>query len=146
MNKNDKDISKTENAETVVTDAANRTNRTNRTALKKKAFLEAFALNMGNVSEACESSNIARSTFYAWCEADSGFRQAVDDVREGLLDMTEGELLKLIKKGDTTAIIFYLKTKGKKRGYIEKTETDTHVEIDGAKLLDKIQEDFNSGH
>lgn len=119
---------------------------TNGTSLKKKAFLEAFALNMGNVSEACNAASIGRTTFYRWCDADPDFRQSVDDVREGLLDMTEGELLKLIKKGDTTAIIFYLKTKGKKRGYVEKTETDTHVDIDGAKLLDKIQEEFNSGH
>lgn len=143
MNINDKDNNQIDTITSVPTEGGDAKNAT---PFKKRAFLEAFALNMGNVSEACNAIYINRSTFYRWCDADPDFRQAVDDVREGLLDMTEGELLKLIKKGDVTAIIFYLKTKGKKRGYVEKTETDTHVEIDVAKLLDKIQEDFNSGH
>ena len=35
------------------------------------------------------------------------------------MDLAENELLKLIKAGQTVPILFYLKTKGKGRGYIE---------------------------
>ena len=32
-----------------------------------------------------------------------------------------------INDGDTTSLIFFLKTKGKKRGYIERVENDVSV-------------------
>jgi len=55
-------------------------------------------------------------------------RDALFDEREAMRDMAEGELYKKIKEGDTTAIIFYLKTQGKSRGYAERQE---HTGADG---------------
>ena len=40
------------------------------------------------------------------------------------LDFAESQLHSQIKDGSTSATIFYLKTKGKKRGYVEKQELD----------------------
>ena len=38
------------------------------------------------------------------------------------LDFAETMLMKHIREGDTTSLIFYLKTKGRERGYVERVE------------------------
>ena len=93
-------------------------------AKNRDEFLEVFASKMGNVSKACKAANISRQTFYDWMK-DSDFAGQVDEVREGLLDFAEHQLLSNIRDGKTAEILFYLKTKGKKRGYIERQEVDT---------------------
>ena len=93
-------------------------------AKDKDKFLEVFATKMGNVSKACEAAQISRQTFYDWMK-DNDFAGKVDEVKEGLLDFAEHQLLSNIKDGKTAEILFYLKTKGKKRGYIERQEVDT---------------------
>lgn len=49
-------------------------------------------------------------------------RDALANEREGMRDFAEGMLYKRIEGGDTTAIIFYLKTQAKGRGYVERQE------------------------
>ena len=51
----------------------------------------------------------------------------VEDLQDITLDFAESQLHKQIKDGNTTATIFLLKTKGKKRGYIERSE----IKVDG---------------
>ena len=48
--------------------------------------------------------------------------QIVDEEREGVLDTAEAKLLEAIGRGEMTAILFYLKCQGKRRGYVERTE------------------------
>ena len=57
---------------------------------------------------------------------DAEYKRKVLETGEIALDFVESELHKQIKKGSAGAAIFYLKTKGKKRGYIETTEVLTH--------------------
>lgn len=49
-------------------------------------------------------------------------RDALANEREGMRDFAEGMLYKRIEGGDTTVIIFYLKTQAKERGYVERQE------------------------
>jgi|TARA_E500000178_G_scaffold314767_1_gene333246 hypothetical protein len=93
-------------------------------AKNKEHFLEVFASKMGNVSKACKAAQISRQTYYDWLKIDD-FANKVEEVREGLLDFAEDQLLANIQEGKTAEILFYLKTKGKKRGYIERQEFDT---------------------
>lgn len=90
----------------------------------KELFIIAYRESLGVIKHACDKANICRQTYYNWLEADEEFRQAVEDVNEESVDFAENALKKKIREGDTTSIIFYLKTKGKKRGYIERTEID----------------------
>ena len=94
---------------------------------KKKDFLISLKKNNGNISEACESANIGRQTYYDWIDKDEVFKQDADDAQESLIDLAECKLIENIEGNENTAIIFYLKTKGKKRGYIEKQEIDTNI-------------------
>ena len=50
--------------------------------------------------------------------------EAYNNETESILDLAETKLHENINDNDNTAIIFYLKTKGKKRGYIERLDID----------------------
>ncbi|MBN8573935.1 MAG: hypothetical protein J0M05_08480 [Candidatus Kapabacteria bacterium] len=100
-----------------------------RIAAKKKLFLEVLKKKAGNVSLACDAVGITRQTFYEWKKDDVDFVNGVDDVQEYLLDYSESKLMEKISEGSETSIIFHLKTKGKSRGYTEKTEVQHSGEI-----------------
>jgi len=85
-------------------------------------MIEALRQSRGLVSLAAEMMGCARQTVYEYMEAFPEIRQAREDARHGMLDVAEGMLFKKIQEGDMTAIIFYLKTQGKDRGYIERLD------------------------
>ena len=87
--------------------------------VKKKEFIEVFRSTATNLSQTCSKLQISKSNFYDWYHNDEIFRKAVDEVREGMIDFAESMLFQNIKNGDNTAIIFYLKTMGRHRGYVE---------------------------
>ena len=89
---------------------------------KKELFLKCFQNKLCHISEACKSANIHRRTYYSWIEKDDNFKEQVEAAKEGLIDHVEHQLLQKIDSGDTTAIIFFLKTRAKERGYVEKQE------------------------
>lgn len=89
---------------------------------KKGAFVKAFAQSRGIIAPACKAVSINRTTYYDWMERDPAFAEAVEAIRQEQIDTVESALLNKIEDGDTTAVIFYLKTKGKERGYSERTE------------------------
>lgn len=83
----------------------------------KDILLQALENHLGIVSRACKASNIARITYYEWLKTDPEFAQKVEEVKESVLDFAEGSLYKSIGSGNVTATIFFLKNKGKSRGY-----------------------------
>lgn len=94
---------------------------------KKLLMIKALEKNMGIITPACKAVGITRTTHYAWCKDDENYKAAVDDVMELQIDFAESNLLKKIKEGSTAETIFYLKCKGKKRGYVEKQEQEIKV-------------------
>jgi hypothetical protein len=95
-----------------------------KTDIHKKAMLEALEKSLGVVTTACKAVGIARQTHYEWMKEDEAYRSAVNNIDDLVLDFAESKLHKQIDSGDTTATIFFLKTRGKRRGYIEKSSLD----------------------
>lgn len=89
---------------------------------QKEDFITALNQTGANISEACAKTGVPRSTFYYWRNTDDEFNQEVEDIGEAEIDFVESCLKKNIRAGDTTAQIFYLKTRGKKRGWSEKLQ------------------------
>ena len=91
---------------------------------KKVAMIQALTKALGVVKMACESVGISRQTHYNWLKQDEAYKAACDNLPEIVLDFAEHHLHKLISQGNPAATIFILKTKGKKRGYVERQEIE----------------------
>ena len=90
----------------------------------KKAMIEALENTLGIVTTACKIVGINRGTHYNWLKSDDDYKKSVENIEDMAIDFAESKLFENIKNNDTTSTIFYLKTKGKKRGYIERVEQD----------------------
>lgn len=97
--------------------------------IKKQAFLEKMKATLGNITASCEAVDINRCTYYKWINKDPKFKEEIDNLAEMSIDFAESQLKKQIKDGDTTATIFYLKTKGRRRGYSERVEIEGNMNV-----------------
>jgi hypothetical protein len=96
---------------------------------KKERVLKTLLDTNGVIYKACDAAGITRSNFYDWVNKDEEFKRKVQEIVEKEIDDVEIALKNRINQGSDTAIIFYLKTKGKKRGYIERSELEVTGEI-----------------
>ena len=108
--------------------ASNKTNNPN--SHKKAQMLEALERSLGIVTTACNAIGIGRTTHYEWMKKDPEYKQAVKDIENRTLDFAESHIHKLIRGGNAAATIFFLKTKGKARDYVEGIEV-TNYNPDG---------------
>lgn len=112
---------------------------------KKKLMLEALKAQLGVVSAACNQVGISRNTHYKWLRENEKYKEEVENLPEVTLDFVENALLKNIKSGNVTAQIFYLKTKGKERGYIERQEVYHKGKDLIINLVEKSVEEIKEG-
>ena len=110
-----------------------------KTDILKRNLLEALEKSLGVVTTACKIVDCNRSTFYKYYNNDQDFKSSVDELQNLTLDFAESQLHQQIKDGNTTATIFYLKTKGKKRGYIERKEVEMTAEVSTSKLSNEAK-------
>ena len=96
----------------------------------KELLLVALEKHLGIVTSACKEVTISRDRFYTYYNTDEEFRKKVDLINEYTLDFTETQLLKKIKDGSERSILFYMRYKGKRRGYTDSVDITT----DGEKL------------
>ena len=97
--------------------------------IHKKAMLEALKKTLGIVTPAAEVVGINPRTHYRWKNEDEEYKAEVDAIEDIALDYVEGKLFKLIDNEKEASCIFYMKTKGKKRGYVERVEQDVSINL-----------------
>tara|TARA_R110001606_G_scaffold85719_7_gene194314 strand:- start:1229 stop:1606 length:378 start_codon:yes stop_codon:yes gene_type:complete len=88
----------------------------------KKKLLQALEKSLGVVTTACKSAGVSRDTHYRWMKEDDDYRAGVDDLGNVALDFAESKLHEQIMEGNVASVIFFLKCKGKVRGYVERQE------------------------
>ncbi len=91
------------------------------TKTKKRQFLMHY-FDQQYVSMACTRTGISRSLYKKWRVEDPTFADLADQVIDARLDLAEHMLLNNIVVGKETSLIFFLKTIGRKRGYVQEDE------------------------
>jgi uncharacterized protein YaaR (DUF327 family) len=76
----------------------------------------------GLVSVAAKVLNCDNQTIYNYIKEFPQLKDTLQEARDKTLDLAENKLFELINEKDKTAIIFFLKTIGRGRGYIERFE------------------------
>ena len=129
-----------------------------KTNTRKKNMLMALHKSLGIVTKAAKmvtedeiDAESLRQIHYEWLKTDPAYKEAVESIEGIVLDYAESQLFKQVAKGDTTAVIFLLKCKGKKRGYIDRAEMDLttsapqlviHVDNEEQKKMYKVKKKY----
>ena len=94
-------------------------------------FIDAIPGTGGIVTKIAEKVGCVWNTARKYIDTHPTVQQAYDDECERILDMAESALFKSISERDAWAVKYMLSTKGKARGYIERTE---HTGKDGGPI------------
>jgi hypothetical protein len=90
--------------------------------LTAEKVIQALEQHQGLAALAAQSLGVALQTVYNYRDRYPTVAARMKELRERRTDHVELRLYDRINSGDTTAIIFYLKTQAKDRGYVERQE------------------------
>jgi len=85
-------------------------------------IIKAIKESNGLMTVAAAKSGIGYRTICRYVAEFPSVKEVAQEAHERMLDFAESKLYERIKGGDNACIIFYLKTQGKARGYIERQE------------------------
>jgi len=109
----------------------------------KKILIEAMERSLGIVTAACKECQISRDRFYHYYNTDDDFKKAINDIYDIQTDFVENQLFKKIKEGSERSILFYMRYKGKKRGYTDSLDITTGGDkINTIKLIKVNRDDL----
>lgn len=112
------------------------------TAINKKQFIEAFLENQGQVVQTCIQLKLGLTTFYRWKREDPEFKKVIDEGEKVLVDVAEQALFNNIFAQKEASIFFFLKKKGKEKGYAEASPLD-FVNLEGWREAKTAQDRLN---
>lgn len=101
---------------------------------KPEEVAQALRDARGLVTVAAERLGCDVKTVYDHIKRSPEVARAREEADDRMLDFAEAKLYKSIQDGELKAIIFFLSTKGKKRGYVPKSEL---TGLGGAPLVPK---------
>jgi hypothetical protein len=79
-------------------------------------------ITRGNVAAIARNLGVNRGTIWNRCNESPTLMAALTDARESMLDNAESMLYKKVLEGSTPELLFFLKTQGRNRGYVERQE------------------------
>ena len=100
-------------------------------ALRQAGGIQTKAALMLGCSQSAVSQRVSKSEY---------LQDVYQEIREEMLDLAESELLKKLKEGHMSAIIFFLKCIGKSRGYTEKQELEVSQKQSGVLVVPGVCE------
>ena len=105
--------------------------------MKKQDVAKSIEQLSGNMSAIARKHDKSRAWMYEYIR-NNGLWDDVESSREKMIDNVESALYQQALAGNTTAMIFFLKTQGKKRGYVERSEI---TGADGKEVVIRVQYD-----
>jgi len=105
-------------------------------------FIEAIPGTGGIITAIARKVGCSWHTAKKYIDNYATIQRAYQDECESILDLAEAKVISAIKDGDSQMIRYYLSTKGKRRGYSERHETD--ITSGGKPLQPPVSDDgFN---
>jgi hypothetical protein len=95
----------------------------------------------GNLSAIARKLGVCRATVFNRVQESATLKKRVNDARQTMVDNAESALYKAMLEGNITALIFFLKTQGKDRGYTEKIEQEISGKGGGPVIIKVIYDD-----
>jgi hypothetical protein len=94
-------------------------------------FINAYMSSYCNVSKACRSADVARSTYYEWTNTSDSFAEAVEQARECLRDRWEDEIARHVFE-DRNPIVLnkFAPIVLKDRGYADVKDINLNGKLD----------------
>jgi hypothetical protein len=89
------------------------------TKITKTHIIDALMKNYGNMAAAAQALGTTRQNIQQRVKGSKELQKARQQAEEQAIDLAEHSILTQIKEKNTTATIFFLKTKGRSRGWIE---------------------------
>jgi hypothetical protein len=100
-----------------------------------ETIIKAITDAKGNLTLAAKSLGCSRTTIHRYVNQYATVRAVYEEMNETAIDFVENRLMKAIDEGNITAIIFFLKTKARHRGYVERHEVTGK---DGGELVFRV--------
>lgn len=105
-------------------------------SVPEDVVIKALQRTHGNISNTAKFLQVSRPALSSRINATPSLKKALDEILDVSLDVAEDHLFRAIENDNMTAIIFFLKTRGKSRGYIERTEVKTVADDDINRAID----------